>query len=1003
MILRLLKVNILSKSLEQKLIGAISVNVTLQKAVTGIKDGEVDEWGDLYKGLLRTNGNGSVEYEAFLNGPGIYKLILKSGRWQVTRHFYVAGKGKTQYPLGVDKDLQIILEKAEFNIDDNAEIFIPNPYNSPAIALLTVERESVLFHDVMVIPDSFLLYTLPIKKDYGPDAFISLMLVNQEQNQEYKFGLKQINIDLENKKLNITTEFTHQFIDDQNTASVDITVKDNTGQPVISEIFLQSIRSNLRPGDMQSTIFEKFYHFRPITVVSNYSGFETFGDVPGNNFENRELLSEEKNNTSQTLWTQKVQTDRNGHAVVNFPYPYDSQNLWLKLYAVTDDLKIGNLVKSIPPGFTASIIPHIPQNVNRGDKFQLGLSVTNLLDFPQTFDVNLELQNLVLTGEKSSQITIGVDETKEITWQVTAPKAGQETINISLTNPAGETILVTQSQEVIEFPVSTQTLINGYFANAGQQDSYFGFSKNKNFVDGLITTYMIPDLSSSLMTGIKNFSNESLTIEQKVWSLLAFVHLQKVIQASGIEEPVLMEKIRKHIQDLGQSLMLLQNQDGGWPKIRGNQSDPYLTSYCAWGLKLSETIINIGNNQYLDSTLEYLLVNLNNPDSTIETISYDKLAILYFAINILDNERVNLSDLIPYLPLMTNEGKIFLGIALEMNNRGDDQARRIVKEIEKSIKITDSNFTIKDDQFSQDYFKSETSQIALTIYALSTIDPANIDLNQAIPKLMNLQKSPGQWDSVMETSLCMMALSMYLQGRGMENGKYEYDAYINNIHVINGVNDSINFLPPTSNLTKIENNGSDLLFDLRVNRTEGPGTLYYLTKASFLELPDKIAALDSGFAIKRYFSIPENENDMTDCYLDLCFGDSLTAAKSSNEKIQVILVITTSKNQQNVFIEENIPAGMVLIRKFSQVFLINDDMYRPLIKMSENYVKYQGHAKNSINWFAEEIPAGTYVLSYYLLPEFVGQFSIPPAQVWARFSTSNPSRSNGQMFTIINR
>ena len=416
-------------------------------------------------------------------------------------------------------------------------------------------------------------------------------------------------------------------------------------------------------------------------------------------------------------------------------------------------------------------------------------------------------------------------------------------------NPTGESILVTQSLEVIEFSDDTQTLINGYFAEAGQQNSYFGISKNKNFVDGLITTYMIPNLSSSLMSGIQNFNNESLTIEQEVWSFLAFIHLYKVIQASGIDEPVLMEKIRIQIQDKSQSLIILQNQDGGWPKIQGNQSDPYLTSYCAWGLKLSETIINIGNNQYLDNALEYLLVNLNNPDSTIETISYDKLAILYFAINILDNEKVNLSDLIPNMELMTNEGKIFLGMALEMNNRGDDQARRIIKEIEKSINTIDSNFTIKDDQFSQDNFKSETSQIALTIYALSTIDPANINLNQAIPKLMNLQKSPGQWNSVMETSLSMMALSRYMQGRGMENGKYEYDAYLNDIHVINGVNDFINFLTPTSNTYKIENNGSDLLFDLRVNRTEGPGTLYYLTKISFLELPNKITALNSGFTI----------------------------------------------------------------------------------------------------------------------------------------------------------
>ena len=129
----------------------------------------------------------------------------------------------------------------------------------------------------------------------------------------------------------------------------------------------------------------------------------------------------------------------------------------------------------------------------------------------------------------------------------------------------------------------------------------------------------------------------------------------------------------------------------------------------------------------------------------------------------------------------------------------------------------------------------------------------------------------------------------------------------------------------------------------------------------------------------------------------------MTVAKSINEKIQVILVITTSKIQQNVFIEESIPAGMVLLEDSLRSSIISDNFYGPLIKMSENYIKYQNHAKTSINWFAEELPAGTYVLSYYLMPEFVGQFSTLPAKAWARFSSSYPSRSNGQVLTIINR
>jgi hypothetical protein len=998
-----IKAKIFSMSWEKKLIGAIAVNVVLQKAITGKTEDDADQWGDLYKGFLRTDGNGFVEYEAFINGPGIYKLTVLSGKWEITRQFYVAGQGKTQYPLGVDQNLSVVLEKSDFAIDDTAKIFIPNPYNGPATVLLTIERENVLFLDVFDIPDSYLLYEFPIKKDYGPNAFVSVMMVNKESFQDYKFGIRQIFINLETEKLAISADFYPETIDDQDTVLVDISIKDNSGQPVQSEIFLQAIRSDYSMDNIQSPIFEKFYHQRPIVVASNYSGINMINNEIINEFLQEEFIDDRNINPAQTLWIQRAPTDENGHVVVRFPSPYESENLWLKIFAVTEDLKIGNLIESIPPGFTASITPHIPQFVNKGDKFQLGLQVTNLLDFPQSLDVNLELQNLILSGDLSQQITLDVGESKEIIWQVMAEKSGQESINFLLVNPAKESILVTQSLEVDELPAITKTVVNGYLAGAGQLNSYFGISSNNNYVNGVITTYMIPNLSSSLIAGIQSFKNESQTIEQKIWSLLAYSHLLQLIQITGIDEQVLEERLTGQIQDVVQSLLFLQNQDGGWAKIQGNESDPNLTAFCVWGLKLSESLTKNGNNQYLNSALEYMLVNVLNPDSINDQVSFDRQALLYFAINLLDNMKIDPKDLIPYMEFFSNEGKIFLSMALEINNRGDQQAREIIKEVEKSIETSNSDFIIDDDQFSQVNFKSRISRVALTIYALSSIDPASIILNDAVPNLMNSQKTPGQWDSVLETSLSIMAISRYLQGRGLEYGNYEYDTYLNNVHIMNGSDNPINFLPPISNSYEIDNNDGDLLYDLQVNRTNGAGTLYFLTTASFYQWINKIEASNTGFSIQRYYYYPESEINLPDCYSNLCYGDALTVAKSTDEKIHAYLVVTTSKDQQNVFLEENIPAGMVLSDITSGASNINDNFYKPLIRFSENFIKYQNHTRNKINWFAEELPAGTYVVSYLLTPEFIGQFSIPPVRVWARFSSPSPSYNKGQTLTIINR
>jgi len=118
--------------------------------------------------------------------------------------------------------------------------------------------------------------------------------------------------------------------------------------------------------------------------------------------------------------------------------------------------------------------------------------------------------------------------------------------------------------------------------------------------------------------------------------------------------------------------------------------------------------------------------------------------------------------------------------------------------------------------------------------------------------------------------------------------------------------------------------------------------------------------------------------------------------------VQVLLIITTSKDQLNVTLEEHLPAGITLIENSLQENFSTNNYYQPIIDYSKNDIHYQSHSYDAIKWFSEELPAGTYVVSYLINPEFIGQFSVVPANIWARFESINPSWSKGQLLTIIN-
>ena len=205
------------------MIGAIDFSILMQKAITGDTNNEFDIWGDLYKANLRTNGNGFVEYEAFINGPGIYKLTLQSGKLKIVRMFFVGGQGKSQYPVELDGNLPILIEKTNFSIGETAEIFIPNPFNNPAKLLFTLEREHVIFQEVIEIKESFLIYKLPIIEDHYPNVFISILMID-EINASQISGITQININSEHKQLSIEIEIEDDFNLGENSGIIDFSV-----------------------------------------------------------------------------------------------------------------------------------------------------------------------------------------------------------------------------------------------------------------------------------------------------------------------------------------------------------------------------------------------------------------------------------------------------------------------------------------------------------------------------------------------------------------------------------------------------------------------------------------------------------------------------------------------------------------------------------------------------------------------------------------------------------
>lgn len=78
--------------------------------------------------------------------------------------------------MSEDEQVQLVLDKAAYKAGDKARVLIQSPY-VPARALVTVERQGVLYEQQVEIKQSAQTVEIPVDEAFMPNAFVSVVLV----------------------------------------------------------------------------------------------------------------------------------------------------------------------------------------------------------------------------------------------------------------------------------------------------------------------------------------------------------------------------------------------------------------------------------------------------------------------------------------------------------------------------------------------------------------------------------------------------------------------------------------------------------------------------------------------------------------------------------------------------------------------------------------------------------------------------------------------------------
>lgn len=286
---------------------------------------------------------------------------------------------------------------------------------------------------------------------------------------------------------------------------------------------------------------------------------------------------------------------------------------------------------------------------------------------------------------------------------------------------------------------------------------------------------------------------------------------------------------------------------------------------------------------------------------------------------------------------------------------------------------------------------------AVVLYALASHDPASPLVADALRFLMAHREASGAWPSTYETAWTLMAAAQVMRGTGELSGDFDYSVSLNGRPLLAGRASPGADVSPVSTEVALGDLYQDDPNALIITRGRGSGRLYYRAHLRVNQPVEQVSPLSSGLDLSRVY-YPA----LSECPGDVC--PSLKSARRG-ELVTVRLTLTVPETTYYLVVNDYLPAGAEVLDtslKTSQLGAVPQfDPRQPLEDgwgwwwFSPPRV-YDDH----ITWTADQLPTGTYELTYQLVLLQSGEYHVLPARAWQAYFPEVQGNSAGMVFEI---
>ncbi|MBP7149399.1 MAG: alpha-2-macroglobulin [Acidobacteria bacterium] len=746
--------------------------------------------------------------------PGLYLVAAtvtdEQGRTQKTTHaLYAIGSGWVSWQQGDARQLELVADKTLYDIDDTARVLVKSPFPE-AQALVTVEREGILWSRQLEIKGSAQAIEIPLGEPMLPNVFVSVLLTrgrvpgSGEQDGDdpgrpaIAVGYARLDIEKKSKRLavDVTPDATAKRPREK--VAVDLLVRDAAGRGTRAELTVWAVDE----GVLRLTAYKTPDPVDEIHVARSLSVL--FGDALVQLLERHKygekggLAASELGDMLEAaaadwggaggeaagagfrskfkttpVFLPEVVTGADGRAHVEFELPDNLTTYRIMALAVGEENRFGTGQSAVVVSKPLLALPALPRFVHPGDTLEAGVVVHARAGERRAAEVTVSAEGVRLLDRPRRTIDIVPGAPREVRFRFAAESPGTAVLRFAVAS-AGERDGVEQRFPVL-LPVRMETVATYGDTRERRVEALEVPRGVRRDAGGLTLT-----LASTVLGGLEETSRQLLDypygcVEQLSSRLVPIVESLRLAQRFGVEVPEVRRWPGAKTEPAGETaratvkqIVDLQAPDGGfryWPD--STCSSAYASPYAffalgrakAAGIEVDPAVLERAQKFLAEQVLPKrgIACGWGRYEPDPETRVFALWALAHAGVP-LGSYHAELLGLARELPL---SGRAMLADAVLLADPKSAEGRRLLDEVLASGRETAGqlHFQEVDAASNQEHWASDTRTTAIVLLVLAGHDPEHPHVGKIARWLLDRRGPDGAYRNTQEAAFVLMSAS----------------------------------------------------------------------------------------------------------------------------------------------------------------------------------------------------------------------------------------------------